>query len=316
MLHDALATAQTLRATDLLSLNDENLHRAVEQYAKGAVPGFVERMEGGVSAEVYRLALSHPNGNKEHVVLRVHGATHYGHSAELEFHILEALFRAGISVPKPLSVDVSCSILENPYLIIAFVEGTSDLAQSALKASVETMVEAMIAVHEVAVKVMPTLPRRADPIPELLEFLPTGAEWNDFRGHLKRLKNSHYSGPDVVLHGDFWPSNLIWSEGRIAAILDWEDAAVGDPLSDVACAALELRYIHGTEGKELFESAYAKHRKIDPQRLALWLAYVSSAALKYMGDWGLESGREKHMRQTAHATLREAAAALTIGLCS
>lgn len=294
----------------MLTLDDENLRRAVEQYATGAVPEIIERMEGGVSAEVYHLALLQPDGNKEHVVLRIHGATHCGHAAELEFHILKALFWAGISVPKPLSLDASCSLLENPYLIIAFVEGASGLTQPMCKASVETMVEALISVHEVPVDIMPTLPRRADPIPELLDLLPTDAEWNDFRGYLRRMKNSHFSGSDVVLHGDFWPSNLIWSEGRIAAILDWEDAGLGDPLSDVACADLELRYIHGKQGKVLFENAYAKHRKIDPHRLALWLAYVSSAALKYMGDWGLESAKEEHMRQTAHDSLREAAAVL------
>ncbi len=294
----------------MLTLDDENLHRAVERYATGAVPEFIERMEGGVSAEVYRLALLRPNGNREDVVLRIHGATHCGHGAELEFHILKALFQAGISVPKPLSLDASCSLLENPYLIIAFVEGASDFAQPMRKESAETMVEALISVHEVPVDIMPALPRRADPMPELLEFLPTDAEWNDFRGYLKRLKNSHFAGSDVVLHGDFWPANLIWSDGQIAAILDWEDAALGDPLSDVACAGLELRYIHGKEGQALFEKVYAKHRKTDRHRLALWHAYVSSAALKYMGDWGLESIKEEHMRKTAHDTLREAASAL------
>lgn len=294
----------------MLNLDDENLRRAVEHYSTGAVPEFIERMEGGVSAEVYRLTLLQPDGDREHIVLRIHGAKHCGHGAELEFNVLNALFRAGIPVPKPLSFDASCSLLENPYLIIAFVEGASDFAHPMRRASVEKMVEALISVHDVPVDIMPTLPRRADPIPEILEFLPIDAEWTDFRGYLKRFKNSHFAGSDVVLHGDSWPSNLIWTEGRIAAILDWEDAALGDPLSDVACAGLELRYVHGAEGKVLFEKAYAKHRAIDRRRFALWLAHVSSAALKHMGDWGLESAREEHMRQTARDTLREAAAVL------
>ncbi len=294
----------------MLTLEDENLHRAVEQYARGAALDSIERMEGGVSAEVYHLVLLQPDGSKEHVVLRIHGASHYGHAAELEFRILKALSRAGICVPEPLSIDASCSLLENPYLIIAFVEGDSGLSLPICNASIETMAEALNSVHEVPVDIMPTLPRRTDPIPELLEFLPTDPEWNDFRDYLERTKSLQFSGKDVVLHGDFWPSNLIWSEERIVAILDWEDAAIGDPLSDVACAALELRYIHGKDAKDLFEKAYAKHRKVDPDRFALWLAYVSSAALKYMGDWGLEISKEKHMRQTARATLREAAAVL------
>lgn len=294
----------------MLTLNDENLRRAVEQYAEGVVPKFIERMEGGVSAEVYRVTLLRPNGTIENIVLRIHGATHCGHAAELEFNILEALFQAGISVPKPLSFDASCSVLENPFLMIAFVEGSSDFVKPMRKATFETMAEALISVQEVPVCLMPTLPRRIDPVPELLEFLPTGSEWKKFRGYLKEIENAPFDGPDVVLHGDFWPANLLWKHGRIAAILDWEDAALGDPLSDVACTSLELQYIHGEAGKVLFEDTYAKHREIDPRRLALWNAYVSSAALKYMAEWGLEPAKEDHMRKTAHDSLLEAATVL------
>jgi aminoglycoside phosphotransferase (APT) family kinase protein len=40
----------------------------------------------------------------------------------------------------------------------------------------------------------------------------------------------------VLLHGDFWPGNALWRDGALVAILDWEDAAIGDPLADVANA--------------------------------------------------------------------------------
>lgn len=294
----------------LLNLEIANVRRAVDHYDSGARLLSIERMKGGVSADVYSLALGQPDGTKSRVVLRLHGATHYGHSAELEFEILTALLRAGIPVPRPLSVDASCSILEHPYLIIEFVDGSSEIDASKLKARVEAMVKTLVKVHSVPANGMPSLPRRIDPVPDTLEFLPSDAEWKDIRDYLRHLKNSPFTGPDVVLHGDYWPSNLIWSEDRISSILDWEDAAFGDPLSDVACACLELRYIHGIEGKRLFEGAYAKHCCIDENRYALWLAYVSSAALKYMGEWGLETSQEEHMSQTARETLREAAACL------
>ncbi|MDP5220809.1 phosphotransferase [Ruegeria sp. 2205SS24-7] len=296
------------RLNALLNLEDVGLRRAVEKFDPDARLLAIERLKGGVSADVYSLALEQPDGNKSRVVLRLHGETHYGHNAELEFEILCALFRAGLPVARPLSVDTSCAFLEHPYLIIEFVEGTSEIAESTLEARIETMVEALSTVHSVPVSVMPSLPRRIDPIPEILEFLPANAEWHELRNYLRQLQNSAFTGPDVVLHGNYWPSNLIWSEDRIAVILDWEDAAFGDPLSDVACASLELRFIHGMEGKRLFERAYAKHRSIDADRYALWVAYVSSAALKYMGAWGLERSREEHMRQMARETLRESAA--------
>ena len=293
-----------------LQLDDENLHRAVKQHAPGTSLIAIERMTGGVSAEVYRLELLNAGGVKENVVLRLHGETHYGHDAELEFQTLDALFRAGIPVPRPLALDASCAILDHPFLIMAFVDGHSDIEPTKIKTRIETMVEHLISIHDVPIGALPALPRRIDPVPELLEFLPSAAAWDDFRVRLNRLKSSPFEGPDAVLHGDYWPSNLLWSGGQIAAILDWEDAAIGDPLSDVACACLELRYIYGKDGMDLFEAAYARHCEIDRNRFALWLAYVSAAAMRFMGDWGLEPAREAQMRQAAHDTLRESAETL------
>jgi aminoglycoside phosphotransferase (APT) family kinase protein len=60
----------------------------------------------------------------------------------------------------------------------------------------------------------------------------------------------------VLLHGDFWPGNVLWEDGRLVAVLDWEDAAIGDPLADVANARLELLWAGGAEAKEEFTRRY------------------------------------------------------------
>jgi hypothetical protein len=59
-----------------------------------------------------------------------------------------------------------------------------------------------------------------------------------------------------------------------------------------------------------FTDAYARHRAVDPWRLALWQVYVAAAAQHFMGRWGLEPAREAHMRAEALASVREAGAAL------
>jgi len=113
-----------------------------------------------------------------------------------------------------------------------------------------------------------------------------------------------------LLHGDYWPQNLLWQHGQIGGILDWEDAAIGDPLSDVAQASVELRYLFGPEGMQKFITAYSAHAAVDPQRLALWQVYVAAAAQHFMSDWGLEKSRENHMRRVALESIRNASAIL------
>jgi Ser/Thr protein kinase RdoA (MazF antagonist) len=112
------------------------------------------------------------------------------------------------------------------------------------------------------------------------------------------------------LHGDFWPQNLLWRNGAIAGILDWEDAALGDPLSDVACCELELRYKFGKLGMDRFMQAYTGRQPLDVRRLALWRIYVAAAAQQYMGEWDLAPALELHMRGIALASIREAGLAL------
>ncbi|GMS91800.1 hypothetical protein PENTCL1PPCAC_30467, partial [Pristionchus entomophagus] len=44
--------------------------------------------------------------------------------------------------------------------------------------------------------------------------------------------------PSVLVHGDIWQSNIMWSRGserprRLQAILDWQSAHVGSPAEDL-----------------------------------------------------------------------------------
>src|SRR5690606_19892791 len=37
----------------------------------------------------------------------------------------------------------------------------------------------------------------------------------------------------VLLHGDFWAGNVLWHDDKLVAVIDWEDAMLGDPLADL-----------------------------------------------------------------------------------
>jgi len=210
-------------------------------------------------------------------------------------------------VPRPLGFGGDCELLGHPYVLIDFVDGSSEITTQNLEICIGKMAEMLAAVHRTQTADLPSLPLRMDPSAELFEFLERDDDWSDLRAKLTKLDDTAYTGTPVLLHGDFWPENLIWSDGRIAAILDWEDAAVGDPLSDVACTCLELRYLFGDKGMRAFANAYARQGRIHQTRLSLWLLYVAAAALKHMGDWGLAPSREATMRQEAKETLRQAA---------
>ena len=264
----------------------------------------VEVLTGGVNAQVHRLDLTLADGEVTAVVLRIHGDDPNALSADREFALLYAVQGAGVPVPRPIEVDADGQMLGRPWVLMPFVDGVKGLVVP--DRSIETMADTLASIHRVDIEILPTLPERRDPLPDAIGFLPEDNEWLQLRIWLERQADTACTGPSVLLHGDFWPGNLLWRGNKIAAILDWEDAAVGDPLSDIAGACLELRYNHGAAGAARFRDAYAVHGPIDHRRLALWQIYVAAAAQRFMTRWGLEPDREAHMRSVALESIREA----------
>jgi aminoglycoside phosphotransferase (APT) family kinase protein len=273
-------------------------------------------LHGGVSAKVQALELILPDGTVDRVVVRQHGAASWkpleAGVTSTEYALLEVLAGAGLPVPRPRLCDLSGLVLPAPYLVLPFIDGAKE--PHSLSLGLERMAGFLARLHALDVEALAlpeTLPRRDDPVPELLEYLPDGLE------ALRHLLEKPGAGQErrskgSVLHGDFWPGNILWQEDQIAAVLDWEDAAVGDPLSDLAGSRVELMCAYGESAMEVFTAHYlrARGQAVDPEQLALWELLVSSAALAFMDRWGLEPQLEAARRSKTQAFLDRAASVL------
>lgn len=52
-----------------------------------------------------------------------------------------------------------------------------------------------------------------------------------------RVRAFRSSVPPVatsLVHLDYWPGNVLWLDGKVTAIVDWDFASYGDPALDVA----------------------------------------------------------------------------------
>ncbi len=291
-------------------MNKSTYANIVARQYPGADLVAMTRLTGGVSADVHRLDLKLADGHSTSVVLRAHGTAHSGHSADTEYRLLNALHHSNLPVPEALFVDSSCTLLNVPFLLIEYINGTSEIPAGQENQYIDLMAATLAHIHTQHTTALPTLPTRNNPLPEVFDYLPEGRQWVSLREHLASLTATNYVGPPKLLHGDFWPENLLWKNGVIAAVLDWEDAAIGDPLSDVAGARIELRYKFGVAGMQRFTAAYARHHSVDLNRLALWQVYVAAAAQHFMTEWGLEPTRLAHMRREALLSIQEAGSVL------
>ena len=101
----------------------------------------------------------------------------------------------------------------------------------------------------------------------------------------------------VLLHGDFWPGNILWRDGQIVGVIDWEDAALGDPLADVANSRLELLWAFGIEAMQRFTHHYQSLAGIDFANLPYWELYAALRRISQIAEWGLDEITEKTMRE-------------------
>ncbi len=149
-----------------------------------------------------------------------------------EFDLLGVLHTQGLPVPAPLDYGLSPA----PYLVMEFIEGQPDFAPADLPGYIRQFAALLARMH--AIDARPFLP-------------PSDAG-------------------RALVHGDMWPGNVLWKDGKIAAVIDWEDAACGDPLEDVAISRLEMLLFFGVEAMNDFTRTYQALTQIDLAPLREW----------------------------------------------
>ena len=260
-------------------------------------------LEGGVSSEVFLIIVESKKG-EEKIVLRTEGGQPAENSIKTEYLLLEKLHQTKFPCAKPIHLDHSKEILDKDFMLMTYLEGTIEIPKIKNFGYINKMVGILKNIHNVDTKILPTLPCRFDPTYDLFEFLPNARINKELKAILKGYDTS-YSGKPVLLHGDFWPGNILWTKDEISGVLDWEYAAIGDPVSDLAVASLELKYDYGKRGVDRFLDLYSKNFSIDQSRLSLWLIYVSASTLFFIDEWNLEKARKNLMKREAMLTIEE-----------
>jgi aminoglycoside phosphotransferase (APT) family kinase protein len=233
-------------------------------------------LAGGVSAVVIGVTVARAQGGEERIVVRQHrdvaGKKAPVERAETEFALLQVLHARGIAVPRP-------RLFAPPMtLVVDRVAGETTLPAHPEDALASTL----SVIHGIDPSDLPRLDEFVDPMPHLREWFPALTEHPRLRAGC-----GAFADRPCLLHADYWPGNVLWQGEKIAAVLDWEDACVGDPLVDVACMRAELYRLIDAASAVRFTDAYAARRQIDRSRLLWWDLFMATAPLMFMDGWGL-----------------------------
>ena len=223
-------------------------------WLQGILPGLagemqVERIGGGQSNPTYFITI----GDRRLVLRKrpVGNLPKPAHDVAREYLFISSLTGSGVPVPGPIAVEEDVSVIGTAFYVMERVDGRIfhdatmlDVPPAERRAYYREFAHNLAALHAIDWKATPLaalvrpgryLVRQVDRWARAWGALETSdpevmqvADW----------LRAHMPDDDVLglVHGDFKFTNVIFdpTEARMAAVLDWELAAIGDPLTDVA----------------------------------------------------------------------------------
>lgn len=261
-----------------------------------------EKLSGGAIQDNFGLSLDIEGGGQsgfQKFVVRQDAPSGVAESLSRpeEFRVLEAAFKAGVTVPEPLWLCEDLDVSGQLFYVMTRADGSasprklvkSDLTSEQRRTIVRRLGAELANLHTVRPPVRSldflALPDQGDAALSRVAI---------YRRHLREIAEPHpvlewalnwlednapEPGPTVLCHCDFRTGNYMMAGEKLTAILDWEFAAWSDPAEDLGwfCSrswrfGANEREAGGVGDKQDFLEGYreAGGTDIDPAAVSYW----------------------------------------------
>jgi aminoglycoside phosphotransferase (APT) family kinase protein len=289
----------------------EVIQTALDAFAPGNAADVVRPIQGDFTNPSYILEAHSADGKRTRFFIK-----HYAEFGEdraakvrLEYKTLALLQEHGMPVPKPLYLDDAGTLFGSPSIVTSYVPGKqislhpNPPADPIRWANVLAMMLARI--HSIPCDAQ-TQDFLLDANSEVVWFLHSGDVpkymnadpdgefvWNIVHDQLPNLQPA----PSTLVHIDYWPGNILWHRGRIAAVIDWEEAAYGDPGIDVAYCRMDMFLSGMSWVAEEFLKAYEVKMGQTVANLGFWELAAIARPMFTPAGWITESPAREGFRQ-------------------
>ncbi|GEE01626.1 acyl-CoA dehydrogenase [Gordonia spumicola] len=233
------------------------------------------------------------------------GLTPSAHDMEREWAVTSALAQTCVPVAPTIAIDRSGEVIGAPCTVVEFVDGDvirssddlADLTDEQVEAATDALIAVLADLHAVDYAAV-GLGDFGRPEGFAARQVKLWArQWGIVKtrelGDVDRLvaalsERVPTSGRSTIVHGDFRIDNTILAPGdpgRVAAVVDWELSALGDPITDVALMCVYREPVFSSVLG--FDAAWTSDRIPDPDSLADRYSRATGADL---GDWDFYLG--------------------------
>ena len=280
---------------NLKTLSEAVIDRLLDSLAPGSSLNTASLMKASLSNYTHLVEVSTPSGELMRFVVQRYSRIYGDRSqkARVEYNTLRFLTINDMPVPEPLYIDESGTVLGAPGIVSSFLEGVHIVSPQSRKNWATGLAETLAKLHSIpcgdrevefllnAESVVAPFLDTAE-VPQQLMCHPDGAAVWDA---IQSLKQSATRVPYGLVHTDLWTGNVLWHEGAITGIIDWEMAAYGDPAIDVAYCRMDMCQVGMDDAADHFLKAYesAMDRRIE--NLNLWELVSAAGSMPAPADW-------------------------------
>ncbi len=188
------------------------------------------QLNGGISARMTAFEVALPDGLTKKMILRRPGAATLARNpraAADEFTLLRITQTAGLATQTPYHLDQSGTLLATPCLVLEYVEGRPEFAPADLNSFILQFATHLATIHQVDCSNLDLafLRKQADACARTVRERPADVDTTLDEGRIRAMLAALWPVPQlnesVLLHGDFWPGNTLWNQGRLVAVIDW-----------------------------------------------------------------------------------------------
>jgi aminoglycoside phosphotransferase (APT) family kinase protein len=285
--------------------NDQKFQQLVHKIAPQSKLLRAWELKGGVSAQVTALEIEQPDRQTKRMIVRQHGPVDLKNNPQIaadEFKLLQILQSAGLPTPAPYYLDQSGDIFPMPYIVIEYVDGKTEFTLDYVADLIPQIATQLARIHALDCSKLDLsfLPKQEQKYTEKVRQRPANLDESLGEGRIRDTLESVWplsqQNTAGLLHGDFWPGNILWKDGQVVAIIDWEDAALGDPLADVANTRLEILWAFGLDAMHSFTQHYQLITGIDFTNLPVWDLFAALRPASKISEWAADDIAEQRMR--------------------
>ncbi len=212
-------------------------------------------LRGGMSSAVHLLTVREGTGRRRQAVLRRYVRPELNAEdpdiAEREARALGVAASAGVPTPALLAVDPAGMQAGVPAVLMSRLPGRVDWWPSDVGRWLRRLAGVLPAIHAAPLPPAGLIGPFALDLPA--SYRPPS--WaRDPRVWERAAEISQGPAPvlpEVLVHRDFHPGNVLWRRGRVSGVVDWQAACTGPAVIDVAHCRVNLLTL-GTDATERF----------------------------------------------------------------